>query len=167
MVRVWDFLMRRKQLLLGFLLVFTVSAAFSNVYLHPTITREPINLPSTTPTTDVVAPSPESEPEPDSDPITSPVPDLKVHLAIATPTPEEVLALSEEAISVPRTNFGFTLPGNIVNLTSLNQIMANHQLEQVDTIKTWHCIVSATTASLIFGGIMACLARFLSKNMLQ
>lgn len=182
MGRVWDFLMRRKPLMLGFLLIFIVSAAFSSVYLHPNIARGPVNVPSNTTTTEVIAPTPEPETEPTpepiiepaSDPVSDPTPDptpnqtadQTVHLAIAAPSPEEVAELAEK-ITVPRTNFGFTLPGNIINLTSLNRIVANHQLEQVDAVKTWHYIISATTASLIFGGVMVCLARFLSKNMLQ
>lgn len=178
MGRVWDFLMRRKPLMLGFLLIFIVSAAFSSVYLRPNITRGPVNVPSNTTTTEVIAPTPEPETEltpepiiePASDPSSDPAPDQitdqTVHLAIAAPSPEEVAELAEK-ITVPRTNFGFTLPGNIINLTSLNRIAANHQLEQVDAVKTWHYIISATTAALIFGGVMVCLARFLSKNMLQ
>lgn len=178
MGRVWDFLMRRKPLMLGFLLIFIVSAAFSSVYLRPNITRGPVNVPSNTTTTEVIAPTPEPETEltpepiiePSSDPSSDPAPDQitdqTVHLAIAAPSPEEVAELAEK-ITVPRTNFGFTLPGNIINLTSLNRIAANHQLEQVDAVKTWHYIISATTAALIFGGVMVCLARFLSKNMLQ
>lgn len=178
MGRVWDFLMRRKPLMFGFLLIFIVSAAFSSVYLRPNITRGPVNVPSNTTTTEVIAPTPEPETEltpepiiePASDPSSNPAPDQitdqTVHLAIAAPSPEEVAELAEK-ITVPRTNFGFTLPGNIINLTSLNRIAANHQLEQVDAVKTWHYIISATTAALIFGGVMVCLARFLSKNMLQ
>lgn len=178
MGRVWDFLMRRKPLMLGFLLIFIVSAAFSSVYLRPNITRGPVNVPNNTTTTEVIAPTPEPETEltpepiiePASDPSSDPAPDQitdqTVHLAIAAPSPEEVAELAEK-IAVPRTNFGFTLPGNIINLTSLNRIAANHQLEQVDAVKTWHYIISATTAALIFGGVMVCLARFLSKNMLQ
>lgn len=178
MVRVWDFLMRRKPLMFGFLLIFIVSAAFSSVYLHPNITRGPVNIPDATPTTEVIAPTPEPETEPTSesviepasDPASDPTPeqtiDQTVHLAIVAPSPEEVAALAE-AVAVPRTNFGFTLPGNIINLASLNQIVANHQLEQVDAVKTWHYIISATTAALIFGGVMVGLARFLSKNMLE
>jgi len=158
--------MRRKQLLLGFLLIFIVSTAFSSVYLRPAITHEPINVPGEASTIEEATPPLEPEPEIDPDPAPSPVADPTVHLAIIAPSPEEVTALGE-TVTVPRTNFGFTLPGNIINLASLNRIAADHQLEQVDAIKTWHYIVSATTAALIFGGVMACLARFLSKNMLE
>lgn len=166
MVRIWDFLMRRKPLLLGFLLIFSVSAAFSSVYLRPNTTREPVNVPDEASATEETTLSPEPEPEVDSTTTPSPVADSTIHLAIVAPSPEEVTALGETVI-IPRTNFGFTLPGNIINLAPLNHIAASHQLEQVDAVKTWHYIVSATTAALIFGGIMVCLARFLSKNMLQ
>lgn len=161
MVEVWDFLMRRKSLLFGFLLIFIVSAAFSSVYLHPNINRGPVNVPSNTYTTEIVTPVPESDPTPE------PEPDTATHLAAVAPNPEDVVDLGA-SISVPRTNFNFTLPGNIINLASLSRVVAtNRQLEQADAVKTWHYIVSTTTAALIFGGVMVCLARFLSRNMLQ
>lgn len=161
MVRIWDFLMRRKSLLFSFLLIFIVSAAFSSVYLHPHITREPVNVPDNTHTTEIVTPAPEPESTPTSEP------DSTAYLAAIAPDPEDIVALST-SISVPRTNFTFTLPGNIINLASLSRVVVAHQqLEQADAVKTWHYIVSATTAALIFGSVMICLARFLTKNMLQ
>lgn len=161
MVRIWDFLMRRKSLLFGFLLIFVVSAAFSSVYLRPNIAREPVNVPDSAYTTEVVTPAPEPEPIPESEP------DNVTYLATVAPDPEDVVTLST-SISVPNTNFNFTLPGNIINLASLSRVVAaNRQLEQADAVKTWHYIVSTTTAALIIGGVMVCLARFLSKNMLQ
>lgn len=160
MVRIWDFLMRRKSVLFGFLLIFVVSAAFSSVYLRPNVTREPVNVPDSTYTTEVVTPAPEPEP------ILKSEPDTVTHLATVAPNPEDVVALST-SIPIPNTNFNFTLPGNIINLASLSRVVAAHrQLEQADAVNTWHYIVS-TTAALIIGGVMVCLARFLSKNMLQ
>lgn len=163
---IWDFLMRRKPLLVGLLLIFIISAAFSSVYLRPAVTpmTTPVNLPASTPANEIVTPALESEPLPEPTP--EPVIDTTVHLAIVAPTPDEVVALGESVV-VPRTNFGFTLPGNIVNFASLGQAAADRQLAQVDAVKTWHYIVSATTAALIFGAVMVCLARFLSKNMLE
>lgn len=169
--------MRRKALLGGFLLIFIISAAFSSVYLRPAVIG-PANLP-TNDITDLDSESnpggedpttpPEANPEPIPNPSIDPTPEdnsnSTVHLAIVTSSPEEVVSLGE-SVGVPRTNFGFTLPGNIVNFASLSKIAADRQFDQASTVKTWHYIVSATTASLIFGAIMVVLAHFLSKNML-
>lgn len=179
MGRIWDFFMRRKPLFFGFLLIFIVSAAFSSVYLRPVI----VNTPVGTPAPKAVAPTPDPEPDSQSDPEPAPQPNPQpdpntqsdpepqpvsstVHLAIIAPTPEEVVALGE-TISIPRTNFGFALPGNIINFASLDQVALKRQVAQVSAVKTWHYIVSATTAALIFGAVMLGLARFLSKNMLE
>lgn len=174
--------MRRKALLGGFLLIFIISAAFSSVYLRPAVIG-PANLPTNDITDlepgsdsedeDTTVPPEtnpsEIDPEPTPDSSVDPAPDgnsnSTVHLAIVTSSPEEVVSLGE-SVGVPRTNFGFTLPGNIVNFASLSKIAADRQFDQASTVKTWHYIVSATTASLIFGAIMVVLAHFLSKNML-
>lgn len=166
--------MRRKLLLVGLVLIFIVSAAFSSVYLHPKITIYPINTPDKSSPTVISAPEPEPEPEPEHvvEPEAEPAPyessssPSATRLTAITPTPAEIVALGDVP-AVPHTNFGFTIPGNIVNLASLHLDLASQPASEADMVATWHYIVSATTAALVLGGVAVYFARFLSQNMLE